>query len=440
MRISSVTMYEQSVSSMNRQQSDFLKVGQQIASGRRVVNPSDDPQAASRAVGVSQAKAVTEQYADARVSARNTLAQGESVLNSVSDAITSAKTLLVQASSDTLSDVDRQSVAAELRGIYESLVGQANATDGNGRYLFGGYQDDSPPFARTSGDGVEGVKYIGDDNTRAQRIDASRLMPVADNGETIFRSVPSGAGYVARAERDTDAGSSNTIGVQEAEGFFANSGSVTFKGPSRVNADAAGFGESFRIEFSVDDTTTPETVSYSALDAAGNAMQDEAGNSVQDVVYESGQTINAAGISITLEGEPEDGDQIQLRPANADDANQDLFKSLKDAIDVLEMDQQGQPENRAHVRNTLSSTMRELDNSLDNVLTVRASMGARLNELDVVDAVGGNRMMNYEQTLSDLVDLDYNEAISEYSLRQVGLQAAQKAFVDIKGLSLFNFL
>jgi len=84
--------------------------------------------------------------------------------------------------------------------------------------------------------------------------------------------------------------------------------------------------------------------------------------------------------------------------------------------------------------------MRELDNSLDNVLTVRASMGARLNELDVVDAVGGNRMMNYEQTLSDLVDLDYNEAVAEYSLRQVGLQAAQKAFVDVKGLSLFNYL
>ncbi|BBI58853.1 hypothetical protein HSBAA_01590 [Vreelandella sulfidaeris] len=73
MRISTVTMFEQSTASMNRQQSDLMKVSQQIASGRRVVNPSDDPQAASRAVGVDQAKAVTEQYSDARVSARNSL-------------------------------------------------------------------------------------------------------------------------------------------------------------------------------------------------------------------------------------------------------------------------------------------------------------------------------------------------------------------------------
>ena len=112
---------------------------------------------------------------------------------------------------------------------------------------------------------------------------------------------------------------------------------------------------------------------------------------------------------------------------------------MEDAIRVLE-NPADTPAKKADLRNTLNTAMRDLDNSLDNVLTVRASAGARLNELDVVDAVGSNRMLNYEQTLSDLVDLDYAEAISEYSLRQVGMQAAQKAFVDIKGLSLFNYM
>ena len=109
------------------------------------------------------------------------------------------------------------------------------------------------------------------------------------------------------------------------------------------------------------------------------------------------------------------------------------------AIRVLETPAQT-PAEKAELRNTLNTSMRDLDNALDNVLTVRASAGAKLNELDVVDAVGSNRMLNYEQTLSDLVDLDYADAISEYSLRQVGLQASQKAFVDIKGMSLFDFM
>lgn len=402
MRISTVTMFDQSVASMNRQQGDFLKVGQQIATGRRVVNPSDDPQAASRAVGVSQAQAVTQQYADARVSARNALSQSESVLNSVSDAIAGGKTLLVQAASDTLSDADRQSVASELRGIYETMIGQANATDGNGRYLFGGYKDDSPPFIRNPDGNVE---YIGDQNTRAQRIDASRLMPVADNGAKIFQSVATGAGYIAEAGDNT--------------------GSVTFKGPQVTDPADPDFGETYTITFGgdVDDPT------YSVTDAAGDEVLAGA--------YAPGQSIAFGGLSLTLEGTPEAGDTLRIGQAEA--MNSDLFRSFEKALAVLE-NPATTPAGKAGLRNTLNTVMRELDNGLDNVLTVRASVGARLNELDVVDAVGGNRMMNYEQTMSDLVDLDYAEAISEYSLRQVGLQAAQKAFVDIKGLSLFDYL
>jgi flagellar hook-associated protein 3 FlgL len=38
------------------------------------------------------------------------------------------------------------------------------------------------------------------------------------------------------------------------------------------------------------------------------------------------------------------------------------------------------------------------------------------------------------------VDLDYNTAISEYSLRTVGLQAAQKAFVSMRQMNLFDLL
>jgi len=413
MRISSVTMFEQSVSSMNRQQSDFLKVSQQIASGRRVVNPSDDPQAASRAVGVDQARAVTQQHADSRVSARNSLAQTESVLNSVSDAVTSAKTLMIQASSDTLSDADRQSVASELRGVYETLIGQANATDGNGRHLFGGYQDSTEPFIKkdTDNDGKAEVHYVGDSNNREQRIDASRLMKVSDNGQAIFQSVPSGAGHVATADT-------------------GNAGSVTFKGPQIVNQEGVKPNESYSIAFEEDGSGD---MSYTVTDSGNNPVASG------DYEYDGEKPVRVEfeGLSLELEGEPVDGDTIAVKPA--DQGNTDLFATLENALSVLENPAEN-ANDKAALRNTLSTSMRELDNSLDNVLTTRASVGARLNELDVVDSVGGNRMINYEQTLSDLVDLDYAEAIGEYSLRQVGLQASQQAFADMKGMSLFQYL
>lgn len=401
MRISTVTMFEQGLNSLVRQQGEYLKVGQQIASGKRVVNPSDDPQAASQAVGVAQSAAVNQQYADARISTRNALSQEESVLDSVADAIASAKTLLVQAGNGTLSDADRSSLASELSGIYEALLGQANATDGNGRYLFGGYQDKSPPFVKDALTGA--VSYQGDAGVVAQQVDASRQMASGDNGLQIFQTVHGSASYLARA----DAG---------------NAGSVTFTGPSVTDSSDAAFGTSFTLVFAVaaDGTTTYST-----------------DGGTTPVPYVDGQSISVNGLSLTLEGTPADGDSIAV--SAADEADPDLFRTLRNMLDALGTPLQSDAD-RARLQNTLSTSSRELDNALDNVLTTRASVGARLNELDVLDTVGGNRALNYEQTLSDLVDLDYNAAISEYSLRQVGLQAAQKAFVDIHQLSLFKLL
>ncbi|MGM0543544.1 MAG: flagellar hook-associated protein FlgL [Pseudomonadota bacterium] len=420
MRISSVTMFEQSTASMNRQQSDFLQVSQQIASGRRVVNPSDDPQAASRAVGVDQAKAVTEQYGDARTSARNSLAQTESVLNSVSDAITSAKTLLVQASSDTLSDVDRESVASELKGVYETMLGQANATDGNGRYLFGGYNDTNPPYVKQG----DAAVYQGDENAREQRVDASRLMPVTENGISIFQSVPSSAGYVAEADN-------------------ANTGDVTFSGPQVTDVNDEGYGQDYRVRFEdvggdvAYQVERNENGTWIDEDPSGGALP--SADWAAAVNADDALSLTFGGLSVDLKGTPEPGDEIVVAQAGSETREANLFRTMEEAIRVLEKPA-GTAAEKADLPNTLKTSIRDLDNSLDNVLTVRASAGARLNELDVIDAVGSNRSLNYEQTLSDLVDLDYNEAISEYSLRQVGLQASQKAFVDIQGASLFDYL
>jgi len=405
MRISTVTMFDQNVSNMNRQQAEFMKIGTQMSTGRRVVNISDDPQAASRAVAVSQSKAVTQQFMDTRVSVKNSLSQQESVLNSVSDVIIRAKELMVQASSDSLSDVDRVAVAKELEGVYENLIGQANSTDGNGRYIFGGYQDDTQPFSRAPDGSVQYVPPEGM-GAREQKIDADRLMQISNSGHEIFRSVHAGASYVVEAEQ-------------------GNQGTVTFSSPETLDPTADRYNHKFEVRFANDGDT------YTVFDVTANEEV------VGETAYDGSADIEVGGVKVSLSGAAETDDVISF--GRAADMNSDLFKTLENVISVLNTPAETAQE-RAALRNTLSTTMRELDNSMDNVLTIRASVGARLNELDSLDLVAGNRMLAYEQTLSDLVDLDYVQAASDYSLRMVGLQAAQKAFVDINGMSLFDYL
>ncbi|WP_110665428.1 flagellar hook-associated protein FlgL [Salinicola halophilus] len=403
MRVSTVVMFERSVSSMNRQQGDFMKVGEQLAAGKRVVRPSDDPQAASRAVGVSQSLAANAQHADSRITTRNALSQEESVLNSTTDSLTRAKSLLVQAGNGTLNDAARQSIATELRGVYEAMVGQANSTNGNGDYIFGGFQDGAAPFTRSETGGVE---YAGGTQSRQQKVDASRLMEVGNTGQEVFQRVAPGAGYVASANAD-------------------NAGTATFSGPQVADTSAEGYGDTFSVQFS-----EGEPRRYTVIN-------EDNGDEIQSGKYETGKTLEFGGLRLTLSGDPEPGDRFEM--GRAQDRQPDVFKSFENALAVLEKPIES-PQDQAAFANGLSSTSREMDNALDNVLTVRASVGARLNELDTLDSVGSDRALSYTQTKSNLVDLDYNAAISDYVLSQVGLQAAQKSFSNLQGTSLFDMM
>jgi flagellar hook-associated protein 3 FlgL len=74
------------------------------------------------------------------------------------------------------------------------------------------------------------------------------------------------------------------------------------------------------------------------------------------------------------------------------------------------------------------------------VLSVRASVGSRMKELDNLDDYGSARDLTYSQQLSAVQDVDYVKAISDFTQKQTTLQAAQQSFVKVAGMSLFNYL
>jgi len=86
----------------------------------------------------------------------------------------------------------------------------------------------------------------------------------------------------------------------------------------------------------------------------------------------------------------------------------------------------------------MDKTNRGLRNALNNVLAVRAEVGTQLNELDNLDALGTDRALGQTQQMSDLIDVDWNAAISSYTMQQAALQASYKAFSDMQGMSLFQ--
>jgi len=146
-------------------------------------------------------------------------------------------------------------------------------------------------------------------------------------------------------------------------------------------------------------------------------------------------------VSFSVKGVPADGDTMTAKPAQQ--AGADVFANLKAVIDALKAPINtglNQEAANANLQNVIATGIRQFSNSLDNVLTVRSSVGSRLNEVDALDTIGENRALSNAQTLSGLQDLDYAAAISEFYQRQTALQGAQQSFMQIQGMNLFKFL
>jgi len=423
MRISSSAIYDAGIRAMQQQTERLLQVQQQIASGRRIVTPADDPVAAARALEVSQSQAINTQYGINAGSASDSLVLEESILGSVTGLLQNVRVIAINAGNPVLSANDRASLANELRGNYQELLGLANSTDGSGQYQFSGYQGGMRPFSE-SASGV--VVYGGDQGQRLIQVSPSRQIAVSDAGVDVFQRIPDGNGTFA------------------ALAVTGNGGSGLIDGGTLLDAskwnDPAN-SKDYSVRFSVAGGVTTYDIVDNKL--PGNSLLTGAapGAAPYPRTYTSGSNIDFSqagppafdyGAKVSISGAPADGDSFTVK---ASTKQQDVFKTINDLIDLLQASPSG-----AALTNGLAASQRNLDNAMENISTVRATTGARMRELDSVKNAGDDRALQYSQTLSALQDLDYAKAASELAQQQVNLEAAQKSYVKVAGLSLFNYL
>lgn len=135
----------------------------------------------------------------------------------------------------------------------------------------------------------------------------------------------------------------------------------------------------------------------------------------------------------------ESGREVFERIPASGGGYQSLFKTLSDLIGVLETPVITAADNTA-LANGLSAAQSNLSSALDNVLNVRSAVGTRMKEVDTLNNNGDDLSLQYKQQLSDLRDVDYAKAISDLTQQQTYLEATQKAFLKVQGLSLFAYL
>jgi flagellar hook-associated protein 3 FlgL len=406
LRISTSAIFDAGTTQMNTLQSQMAKTQMQLSTNKRNLTAADDPIAAARALEVTQSQSMNTQFGTNRSNANGSLSLVEKTLQDVTSQIQDIQTLIVTAGNGAYDASNREALATELEGRLTDLIGLANTADGTGGYLFSGYQSTTQPFSKTS----SGAAYQGDQGQRMLQVGSARKMAISETGSAIFEAIPTGNGRFTTAAANTNTGSG-----------IVSPGAVVDS--SQLN------GHSYEIKFGV--AGTPAVTTYTVTDKSASPPVDVLANQP----YTAGASISFGGMSMDVKGAPADGDSFSVEPS----ARQSVFTTIANLIQTLRTPADGS-DGKAALANGLNTASSNMKNALDNVLTVQASVGARMKELDNLDSTGDDLNIQYQTTLSNLQDLDMVKAISLFAQQQQTLQAAQMSFKTMSGLSLFNYI
>ena len=197
MRISTAQMQDRSVTAMLERQSELSKTQQQVATGKRILAPSDDVLGSTQILAFNKVIATYNQYLENADAAETRIKQEEAALTQTIDMLQRARELAVQGNNTSLGANERALIADEVRAILGEMVSVANSADSNGEYIFAGFNVDTAPIAVTEVPAASGLftyAYTGDLGQRNVQIGETRFIATEDNGQGVFMDIPVSGG------------------------------------------------------------------------------------------------------------------------------------------------------------------------------------------------------------------------------------------------------
>ena len=413
MRISTIQAFNNGVAGIQRNYAEVTRTQEQISTGNRILTPADDPVASVRLLQLEQQQNILSQYDNNLSAANSSLTQEESTLNSVTNILQRVRELTVQAGNGALSQTDRQAIGSELGERENELLSLMNSRNARGEYLFSGFQGKTPPFARNA-DGS--YTYNGDEGSRKLQIASSLELQINDNGQEVFENAINASRLSLSSVPPAPATALSGMLVED-EVAFAN---------FPVAGIAVAFTDPDPLNYTITMLSPPGTVTAGRLDSKLDTL------------------VHFSGAAFYVNGAPPAGTVFTITGPDASPATPPpnkvgilntiatLRQVLNSAINT--------PQGGRDVRDAVAAGLTNLDNNLGIVLQARGQVGARLNIIESTQTDNEDVTLINKSVQADLRELDYAEALSRLSSQTVVLEAAQKSYVKVASLNLFNLL
>lgn len=164
MRISNAQITAMMHGSMNTSSEKLGKLMQQMATGERMLLPSDDPISAVRVLRIQREEATLTQYRTNIANVSGNLSKQEANLKAASDTMLNVRDLLLWAANGSNTSADLAAIANEMGNLERTILSFANVRDEEGRYLFSGTLSDRP--AITFDAATQSYQLTGNDQYR----------------------------------------------------------------------------------------------------------------------------------------------------------------------------------------------------------------------------------------------------------------------------------
>ncbi len=411
MRISTNQMYQRGLNNILDLQQRVMKLQEQQFTGLKVLSPSDDPVASAQIELMNNRIGATESLQKNRQAVDSALSLEEGILSNTIISLQRLRDIQVQAGNGALSEEDRKTLAVEANSLLSQLQDYANTKDANGNYMFSGGQSTVLPISlNSSGQFV----YNGDSTQRFQDVTHSLKVATNDTGDNVFMRIINGNGFFTVGQSGTP-----------------NTGTAVVSTGSVVNPSAY-ISDNYTMTFALN--TLGQKVVMVTGAASGNVIP-PSGLSDDAPLYQDGAVVNFNGMELTVSGTPEAGDSFVINPAK----NESVFSTVQRMIANLNKPYTSAVE-KAAIETENNQLLSQIDKALNHLSNVQADLGARLNQLANADNANTNLLDISRAALKLLREIDPYQVASDVTLQIYNLQIAQKSYVQIQGMSLFNYI
>ncbi len=486
MRITNLMMNNNMRSNINRNLTQLDKLYSQMASGKKIQVPSDNPIIAGRSLKFRTNVSETEQFKDNVSQGISWSNATEDGFKTIYDIMEQIRTLTEQGANGVNSIDDKKKIMADISSLSNELSSEMNI-DYAGRYVFSGYKTDEP--VTFSSDQKDKKFNITEKLTRSDINLERSYFKKDDTSMPADKEV-----YRIKLTYDKidDSTTTPTINFIDADGTLtsptvnvlkssdvtqdANGNDVT---PYDVGDDEINFiedtGELIIGKSVYDDIMRDKLNIEVNYDKNGFTKNDLNPVIYFDCIDKSDSVSNPDGISYKLgqqdiEYEFGVNNKISVNSLGKDIFTRNLHADIKSFTDLMnnvkistdadlrkkfgaqgfmgeELDQKvaDQIQDETKIVNNLltekfTTMIGRFDKHMEQQSAQHTDLGSRMNRLNMIDNRLSDDKLNFTKLLSDNEDIDYSETIMYLNSAQNLYQASLQTGMSITKLSLVNYL